>query len=99
MQLGNTKESLKKRDVFFSDPVATLKQVIFSHMLSREVHVEADDSRHSGASEGQQGGAEEPSASCLLADSQRENTPPQVGQTEASDTAERNGEAANRKIT
>ncbi|XP_075888067.1 rho guanine nucleotide exchange factor 12 isoform X3 [Nelusetta ayraudi] len=71
--------------------LATLKQVIFNHMLSREVHVEADNSRHSGASEGQQGGAEEPSASCLLADSQRENTPPQVGQTEASDTAERNG--------
>lgn len=92
MQLGNAKESLIKTDVFFSDPVATLKQVIFNHMLSREAHEEADDSRHSGGSEGQQGGAEEPSASSLLADLQRENTQLQVGQTEASDTTERNGE-------
>lgn len=98
MQLGNAKESLIKTDVFSSDPVAMLKRVIFNHMLSREAHEEADDSRHSGGSESQQGGAEEPSASSLLADSQRENTQPQVGQTEASDTTERNGEAANRKI-
>lgn len=84
--------------MFPSPSVAMLKQVIFNHMLSREAHDEVDDRRHSGAAEGQQGGAEESSASNLLADSQRENTQLHGGQTEVSDTAERNGEAANRKI-
>lgn len=94
MQVGNVEEFLRK--MFPSLSVAMLKQVIFNHMLSREAHDEADDSRHSGATEGQQGGAEELSASNLLADSQRENN---LGEpTEASDTTERNGEAANRKI-
>lgn len=94
MQVGNAEESLRK--MFSSPSVAMLKQVIFNHMLSREAHDEADDSRHSAATEIQQGGAEEPSAPSLLADSQRENN--LGGQTEASDTTERNGEATNWNI-
>lgn len=96
MQVGNAEESLTK--IFPSPSVAMLKHVIFNHLLSREAHDEADDRRHSGATEGQQGGAEESSASNLLAEPQRENNQLLGGRTEASDTTERNGEAANSEL-
>lgn len=77
-----------------SAPVAMLKQVIFSHMLSREAEEETEEKRLSREAEGPSGGAEGPSA----ADSQKENPPPPTGATELPDPSERNGEATNRKI-
>lgn len=79
--------------MFSSLSVAMLKQVIFNHMLSRE----ADDRRHSGAPDGQQGDTDESSVSTLLADSQGQNTQLLRGQMEASDTTEQNGEATIRR--
>lgn len=75
-----------------------LKQVIFSHMLSREAEEEADEKRLSREPEGLSGSAEGPSAADLSAHSQKENPPPPTGPTGLPDPSERNGEATNRKI-